>query len=361
MPVAPNDHGISRLATGTYSRWPDYSVTKGRLQAAKSCWYAESPAIRSSTSQMSANLRYIDLAKAILLSEQRVSASLIQRRLTVGYSTATSILADLEAEGFVTPLFDGVRRLVDEQPDTEARANVLRAAFEMVRFFWEMWEEDSAGDTRTMNLLKYPLKLDNVELRAFILGCFKTHGMSLVETAIALIDRCRENTPLPALSDDDLGELAIMCTTATRPFEKTTDPSAIESRSFVRLARYLVRKGHGAHSRSFECFLNGAYRVPTGYGALGPGQEEHVVPLAYIRRHCVEQIAAGASYENAASDIKRLLAVVHIRKEQSAMLDASVASGGYGWKVEMPKGWCPKTGDIYARLVQAGIEFTPPV
>jgi len=311
---------------------------------------------------MSANPHYIDAAKAALLSEQRVSASLVQRRLTVNYTTASAVLADLQAEGFVTPMIDGVRRLADvhEDPDTKLRADVVRAVFETVRFFWEMWEEDSAGDTRVMDLLKYPLSLGNRELRAFVTGCLKTHGMGLVETAIALSEHCREHEPLPALSDDDLGELAVMCTTATRPFAKVSDPSVIETRSFVRLARYLALKGLHAHTRSFEYFLNGAYQVPTGHGTLGGGWGEHVVPLAYIRKHCVEQFAAGASYAEAAADIKRFLAIVHILPEQSALLDKSVDSGGFGLKSDMPDDWCPKTGDTCARLVLAGIDFTRP-
>ena len=309
------------------------------------------------------NFEHIVIAKETLLTSQRVTVGLIQRTLRLRYINAESVLATLQSQGVVTAKLDGVRRLTEayEQPETTRRASFVRSVFETVRFFWEMWEEGRAGDTRVMNLLKPDSKIGNRGLRKFVLrACFEDKKMSLADTAVALANHWNELGFGPSMTDDDYAELSVMCTTATRPFSAASETSLILERSFIRLARYLTLKGLNAHTRCFEYFLNGTYDVPVGYGKDGAGWGEHVVPLAYIRRHCVEKIANGATHEEAAKDIKRFLVIVHITPEQSANLDRRTASGGRGLRSTMPELWCPETGSIYARLEDAGIEFTPP-
>jgi hypothetical protein len=306
---------------------------------------------------------YIEVAKAALLASQRVTTGLVQRSLRLGYSDAESVLATRQDDGFVTTKLDGVRRLAEayERPETALRASYVRSVFETVRFFWEMWEEGGAGDTRVMNLLKPNLKIGNRGLRKYVLrGCFEAQKMSLAEAAVALADHWHEQGFGASLTSDDYAELGVMCATVTRPFYEASEPSLVLQRSFIRLARYLALRGPNAHTRCFEYFLNGLYNVPIGYGKNGGGWGEHVVPLAYIRSHCVEMIAGGGTFEDAAKDIKRFLTIVDITPEQSALLDRGPASGGLGLRSTMPEFWCPKTGSIYARLELAGIEFAPP-
>jgi len=306
---------------------------------------------------------YIEAAKAALLDNQRVTTGLVQRSLRLGYLEAESVLATLQDEGFVTAKLDGVRRLAEayERPETTLRTSYVRAVFETVRYFWEMWEEGAAGDTRVMNLLKPSHKVGNRGLRNYVLyGCFETQKMSFVEAAIALADHWHEQGLGPSLTDDDYAELTVMCATAIQPFSEASEPSLVLQRSFIRLARYLTLKGLNAHTRCFEYFLHGVYNVPIGYGNDGGGWGEHVVPLAYIRKHCVEKIAGGGSFDDTAKDIKRFLTIIYITPEQSARLDKEPTSGGLGLRSTMPEFWCPTTGSIYARLELAGIEFAPP-
>lgn len=56
-------------------------------------------------------------AKELVLATRRVSASLIQRRLRVGYTRAVFMLRQMELDGIVGPSKDGFRELlVKPQP-----------------------------------------------------------------------------------------------------------------------------------------------------------------------------------------------------------------------------------------------------
>lgn len=305
----------------------------------------------------------IETAKSQLLIDQRVTTGQIQRRLRLSYSDAEAILSALQDHGVVTTKIDGVRRLAAELelPEASSRRTFVRSVFETARYFWEMWEEECAGDTRVMNLLKPSSRLKNRALRNFVLrGCFEARKMSLYEASLELVGYLSELGLDERMTDDDRAELCVMCSTAAKTFSPTTGREEIQRRAFARLARYLALRGTGAHTRCFEYFLNGAYDVPVGYGTKGDGWGEHVVPLAYIRKHCVDLIAKGGTFEAAAEEIKRLLVIVHISPEQSALLDRSTVAGGRGLRSTMPESWCPITGSIYARLEEAGIEFVPP-
>ena len=54
----------------------------------------------------------LERAKAVVVNEQAVSISLLQRRLLIGYSVALKVMAELEQAGVVTATnAEGVRTL----------------------------------------------------------------------------------------------------------------------------------------------------------------------------------------------------------------------------------------------------------
>lgn len=276
------------------------------------------------------------------------------------YSGTEAVLNALQHQDVLTPRLDGFRRLTKafENEDTTARVSFVRFVFESVRYFSEMWEEGNSGHTKIMKLLRPSSQVAPLQLRKLVLhACFQTRRMGLLEASMALVEYCCDRGLAPAVDDDDLSELGIMCSSASRPFTLVSDPAAIRKRSFVRLACYLSLRGMDSDTRCFEYFLRGVYDVPTGQGKNGGTYNEHVVPLAYIRKHCVHLLTQGGTAEQATSDIIRFLAIVKITDDERNYLDRSISSGGLGLQVDMPEAWYPEVGDIFARLHKAGIEF----
>ncbi|MBN3761158.1 DNA translocase FtsK [Burkholderia sp. Ac-20365] len=306
----------------------------------------------------------ISQAKAIVIDEQSPSVALLQRRLRIGFGPAEGLMEALEAFEVVTPRYDGLRRLTasHETPETSKRAALVRRIFETARFFLEMWEEGSAGDTRAI-AFHNPTTMSNTAVRKLVLGDFyKQRGLSLYEAATALARRLEQNDD-GALFDEAIdADLAILCGTAARSFQSVSDRESIVQRSFVRLVRYLQQTrlaGEGAHSRCFEYFIAAAH-VPRGYGKNGGTHPEHVVPCAFLRDRCIARLAEGASVEDVAKEIRPFLAIVMITETEWSKLDTSRASGGLGLKDIMTENWAFETGDLFARLHEAGIPFDPP-
>lgn len=303
-------------------------------------------------------------AKSIVIDEQWPSVSLLQRRLLIGFGPAEGLMAALEAFEVVTPQCDGLRRLAPhyETQETAKRAAYVRKVFETVRFFWEMWEEGSQGDTRAIEFHK-PANISNTSIRGLVLGDFyKQRGLSLYEAAAELAKWLELKDAAPAFDAAMDADLAILCANAAKPFQTVSDAETIIQRSFVRLVRYLQQTrlaGEGAHSRCFEYYL-AAEQVPTGYGKNGGKHPEHVVPCAFLRDRCIARLAQGASTEEVAKEIRPFLAIVLITEAECTYLDNGPACGGLGLKDTMPANWDFGTGDIFARLHVAGIAFDPP-
>ncbi len=270
----------------------------------------------------------------------------------------------LEAREVVTPRYDGLQRLTSryETPETSQRATHLRRVFEAARFFWEMWEEGSAGDTRAI-AFHNTTSLSNMAFRDLVLRDFnKQRRLSLYEAATALarwLERNDRGTVFDAAMNADL---AILCRVSARSIQPVSDVETIVQRSFVRLVRYLQQTrldGKGAHSRCFEYFIAAAY-VPTGYGKNGGTHPEHVVPCAFLRDRCIARLGEGASVEDIANEIRPFLAIVMITDTERSKLDNSPAFGGLGLKDIMPANWDFEAGDRFARLHAARIAFEPP-
>lgn len=131
----------------------------------------------------------------------------------------------------------------------------------------------------------------------------------------------------------------------------------LKSRTMHRVAYVLHgywEEGRGAHTRLFDTLIPDFY-IEAGESVNGRGHREHVVPCVYIRNLANDMFTEGASIEDVAAMLERLLAIVHITKEEQALMDHQL-----GLKMTMPEDWCPKTGDVNARLTMAGIEVKKP-
>lgn len=82
---------------------------------------------------------------------------------------------------------------------------------------------------------------------------------------------------------------------------------------------------------------------------------EHVVPHVILCRKCHDMLLldnSDKSLENIAMFIKKFLKVVQITKDEQMRLDVDL-----GLKQKMPDGWTFDTGDVFARLDVAGINY----
>lgn len=95
--------------------------------------------------------------------------------------------------------------------------------------------------------------------------------------------------------------------------------------------------------------------VIVGQSIKGAGHKEHVVPRLVICDECHRMFADGRSVADVASLIRKYLKIVVITKEEQKLLDGA---GHHDMKQKMPDEWTFASGDVYARLRKAGIEFS---
>jgi hypothetical protein len=128
----------------------------------------------------------------------------------------------------------------------------------------------------------------------------------------------------------------------------------LKTRTMHRVAYVLHgywEEGRGAHTRIFDILIPDFY-IEIGESKSGRGHREHVVPCVYIRNLANRMYSEGAAISDVASMLNRLLAIVHITKDEAKTLDKHLKL-----KTKMPDNWCPESGDIKARLKMAGIEI----
>ena len=304
-------------------------------------------------------------ARDLLDKEQRASVGLLQRRLRLEHVSAIGLMESLQVEGVVGPLQDGVRRLTPryEKPETASRARFIRALFEIARFFFEMWEEDSNGHTGAIKAMKPVPAVDSVELRKLVLDdYYRRQHMTVGAAALSLLEWLRGKELAPDLNEADYDDLGLLCASAERPFVEVRDDESINRRAFIRLIRFLCKEyldGGAADSRSFEHFLTD-FQTPTGFAKSGGSGREHVVPLALLRDRAFGRFGLGATVADVARELGPFFVIVKITEEERKRMDNGPALGGLGLKSKMPGGWSFDGGDPYARLRLAGIDFDQP-
>lgn len=128
-------------------------------------------------------------------------------------------------------------------------------------------------------------------------------------------------------------------------------------RMFLRVARIIYEwceEGQGIDTRILENVLIPDKYVIAGASIKGRGHREHVIPRLAIVLRCQEMfIEKGASIEDVAKEIRRLLKIVFITKKEARHIDKDL-----GWKTVMPPDWNFESGDVFARLHQAGVKFS---
>lgn len=130
-------------------------------------------------------------------------------------------------------------------------------------------------------------------------------------------------------------------------------------KAIVMLCRDQVDSGIKCmNSRIFNYILHPEHRyVHCGNSvAVLSGERahpEHIVPCAFLLKQVIRLIEEGRhSDEQIAEMLQRHWKIVTITKEEAKRLDSELKL-----KSSMPADWCFETGDSFARLKKANIEF----
>ena len=316
----------------------------------------------------------VDAAVEVLVAEQSVSISLLQRRLKLGYSAARSLMNILERNGVVSACDDNeLRTLTQEYKMKDVpslmmseRKKYIRSVFETTLFLWESHEENNGGDTKAISLLSPagPTGGEPVKQRKAVFKVLEdAPNVSLFSAAYALADWLLGSFP-PALKYGDIkDELEALCAEQELRYEKVKGLEAKIERSYIRLARFIRRVSIGEAPENTDCFINFIPEdfIPKGYGKNGPGWGEHIVPRKYLLHCGVALFKEGWPIKDVAREMRQNLAVVYISDAERKYLDYGPSLGGLKLKDTMPKGWRLGVDCPYKRLHMGGISFDPPV
>jgi hypothetical protein len=94
--------------------------------------------------------------------------------------------------------------------------------------------------------------------------------------------------------------------------------------------------------------------VTVGESIDGAETKEHIIPRRVIVEKCHEIFRNGGDAGDAEKLILENLRIVWISKREAERLNKSA---NLNLRQTMPEGWSFETGDKYARLRMAGIEF----
>lgn len=134
--------------------------------------------------------------------------------------------------------------------------------------------------------------------------------------------------------------------------KKNFTQAELTDRVFHRVARVvyeLWEEGRGIHTRILD-WLVADELVYVGQSVNGKGYREHLVPCVVIINHCIELFDHDTPLTEVANEIRRLLKIAHITREEAKRIDHEL-----GLKTKMPPGWDIRIGDVYARLQAANI------
>ncbi|MDP3777564.1 MULTISPECIES: hypothetical protein [Methylotenera] len=126
----------------------------------------------------------------------------------------------------------------------------------------------------------------------------------------------------------------------------------LQERAFLRVARVLFElweEGCGIHTRILDWLIPDEY-VLIGSSTIEASYREHVVPCVVIIDHCILLFEKNTSLEEVANEIRRLLKIAKITREEAEKIDKVLKL-----KTRMPNGWDVSTGSVLARLEAANI------
>lgn len=111
-------------------------------------------------------------------------------------------------------------------------------------------------------------------------------------------------------------------------------------------------EGRVGSTRIFEHVIPDEWLI-CARSSSGGRYREHIVPCVLIRNQSIKMYQDGESIDDVAKMIERHLAIVLVSEEEKNRMDKQ-----RGWKTTMPDGWVFGSGDPFARLIAAGIEFS---
>lgn len=312
---------------------------------------------------------------------QRLSVSLLQRTLHIGYHAAIRLLGQMEQSEFVakngddhwqlTPAFaaclqaHGIAAGKEAEPEIQCidigqyKQGVLRLS----AYLHAVAEEGACGHARAVSLLKPGINVGDIEIRDVFHQRYRTEKPSRTDAAV-LMHRWFVRHAGVRAADHMEARLAELAAATNRPWCDVSDRESRIARAVRRLAAYLQHAvagesepGSSPHSgidsRVFQYFVPKSCLLHPGAPPIRAFCE-YVVPCSYLVRESLGFFRQGWQAGEVANFIRRCLAIVAICPGDRKTLADSA------WAEEMPEGWCPQRGDIFARLHRAGILFFQP-
>lgn len=328
---------------------------------------------------LTASPELLERASELVIAQQAVSKSLLQRHFSLGHRAAAHLCAQLQLAGVVTPVTFAGLRLLEERhrrrtltplPAQQAYVRTLR---DLALYLLEAHEEGGAGHSDFLCELllvavgkKAPASrlpaVEPTEVRNVVLPVMRARPSSLVYSIaheIAAIPGMSAKWPLWMID----GDLIEACGAVDPGMIDTTaqplDDHARRSRSYVRLARYLELCILADKNPDTQAFLWLPHDIPYGIGWRiaaegGDSHGEHVVPRLLLARKCTQLLLTGIPLMQVARWMQPYMAIIEIKRDEAHYLDNII-----GWRHCMPPKWEFDRDSIYARLEQAEIGFTP--
>lgn len=315
-------------------------------------------------------------------SAGRLSVSLLQRKLHIGYTAAIGLLDQMEQCGIVARNRDAQWQLTpafranlqthastgDEQAETGTQSidigHYTHGVLRLSGYLHEMAEEGICGHAGAVSLLKPGMNVGDIEIRDVFYQIYRDAQPSVMDAAVLMHRWFVLNAGVRCATDDVEARLAELATATNRPWCEISDREDRTDRAARRLAAYLHQVVAGkleprASQRGGIDARVVQYLVPKSrlmHCVPQPerGFYEYVVPCSYLVRACHALFRQGWQARDAATLIRRCLAVVEISREDKKTLEGSALAE------EMPQDWCFRSGDIFARLHRAGIAFARP-
>lgn len=136
---------------------------------------------------------------------------------------------------------------------------------------------------------------------------------------------------------------------------KTYNSLEKKQRAIKRLAEIFYdhwEEGRVGSTRIFEHIIPDEWLI-RGQSLSKGTYREHTVPCVLIRDQCIAMYRDNKTIDDVARMIERNLAIILISTEERKKIDHEL-----GLKTTMPKDWCFFSGDPFARIILAGINFT---
>jgi len=328
---------------------------------------------------LTASPELLERAGELVIGQQAVSKSLLQRHFSLGHRAAAHLCAQLQRAGVVTPVTFAGFRLLEERHRRRTLAPLpaqqvyVRTLRDLALYLVEADEEGGAGHTDFMcELLLIAVgrkaldsrrpAVEPTEVRNVALPVLRAPTTSLVYSIaneIATIPGMKAKWPIWMIGDYLIEACAAVDQRIVDGAAQPRDDHARRSRSYVRLARYLELCILAENRPSTQAFRWLPYDVPFGVGLRvaaegGESQAEHVVPLLLLARKCTELLLTGVPLMQVACWMQPYMAIIEIKRDEAHYLNDII-----GWEHHMPPNWEFDRDSIYARLEQAEIGFTP--